>query len=234
MALKEILNMISETAMENKFPKPYLVGGFPRDVFMKKIKDISDIDITCGNDKSRDLAVEFVKKISDFNFMSFNDGHVRITYKKMSIDFSNNFKIPNIREILKKSGMKVVPSLYEELYSRDFTINTLLIPMDLSNIIDITGLAMDDIKNRKIDTCLSPRITLLYDPKRIIRVVYLCSKLKFYPSDRIIEWIKVNKEVVENVKRGYIKSKIGKSLKIDSQYTIKVLKLLDLTNLLSI
>lgn len=232
MPLKQLLTTIDTVAKENDFSRPYIVGGFPRDIYMKTINNIADLDITCGDKDTIILANKLIEKLPGTMLKTFNDGHSRIDYDKFKIDFSNNFKIPNIKNILIGSGIKNPTEIQEELYSRDFTINTLLMPMNLSSVIDATGLGMEDIRNKKIDTCLSPRITLGYDPKRIIRIVYLSAKLNFIPTKRVIEWVRKNINVLNNVNEGYIKSKLGKSLNINSKTTSKMIKVLNLTKAL--
>lgn len=227
MPLKEILNTISTTAAENNISKPFLVGGFPRDIYMKNIEKINDIDITCGDKSIYSLSGLVASKLPGSVLTKFDDGHSKLVFGNYKIDFSSNFTIPNIKNILIKSNIKNPTPMQEELYSRDFTINTLLMPLNLKSIIDVTGLAMDDIKNRTIDTCLSPRITLSYDPKRIVRVVYLSAKLNFYPSKRVVKWIRENKKFIHYVNKGYIEEKLEKAKDINPIVTDKVMKLLN-------
>jgi tRNA nucleotidyltransferase (CCA-adding enzyme) len=118
--------------------------------------------------------------------------------------------------------------MQEELYSRDFTANSLLMPLDLSNILDETGLGINDIENRILDTCLPPKLTFSYDPRRIIRVVYLTVKLKFSPSERAAEWIKSNGKMLQKVPSEYVKKKLNKALEIDATNTLQIINLLNL------
>jgi len=228
MLLKDLLNLIDNTAKSNNLSKPYLVGGFPRDVFMKNLSKIDDLDITCGDDDIKVLSNKLLENLPETIMTTFSDGHSRILYDKFKLDFSSNFKIPNIKEILIKSKITAPTQMQEEIYSRDFTINTLLMPMDLSSVIDVTGLGINDITNKRIDTCLSPRITLAYDPKRIIRIVYLSAKLNFYPSERVIDWVRKNNKILSNVNEKYTKSKLLKSIKANPEITNKIIELLDI------
>ena len=63
MKLIELFDLLKSTAIENKLSVPYIVGGFPRDVLLKKVDDIKDIDITCGDDSSLLLGQKLVRKI---------------------------------------------------------------------------------------------------------------------------------------------------------------------------
>jgi tRNA nucleotidyltransferase/poly(A) polymerase len=229
MPLKNLLKTIAEAAEPKNISKPYLVGGFCRDVFMKDLKKIDDLDITCG-DETIHLLAKNVSKMLGSSLIKFPDGHSKINYGKYKIDFSSNFKIPNIKEILIRSGIKNPTNMQQEIYSRDFTINTLLMPMNLSSVIDVTGFAMNDIKNRKIDTCLSPKITFSYDPKRIIRVVYLAAKLRFIPSLRVVKWIRENNKAISLLDEEYIKSKLDKAVIKNPQVTKKMIQVLNIKN----
>ena len=160
--------------------------------------------------------------------MTFSDGHSRLTVGNLALDFSNNFIIPNIKSILDKENIEHDKKIYEEIYSRDFTVNTLLMPVDMSTIIDITRKGIKDIHNKILDTCLDPAITLGNDPKRIIRVIYLCTKLNFKPSNRVVEWIKDNGQVVSKVNSKYIKARINNAILSNKDYAIQLLSVMDL------
>jgi tRNA nucleotidyltransferase/poly(A) polymerase len=228
MDLRNLLNVIDLTAKENNLSKPYIVGGFPRDVFLKKLKNISDVDITCGDESSFKLGDLVVDKFKGANLTTFTDKHSKLKYENFIVDFSSNFKIPDINNILKRSNISKPTSMKEELYSRDFTANALLMPLDLSNILDETGLGFNDINNKILDTCLPPKLTFSYDPRRIIRVVYLSVKLDFSPSYRVGAWIRDNGKLLQKVGMGYIKNKLNKALKINPEKTLQIITSLNL------
>lgn len=232
MKLKELLSIVKTSADENQLSQPFIVGGFPRDMILKKIDDIRDIDITCGDDSSTKLGPILVKKLPGSVLNTFNDGHSRLVYGKISLDFSNNFRIPNIDSILQKEEVEYSKPIYEEVYSRDFTANALLMPTDLSNIVDITNRGITDISKKILDTCLAPEITLHYDPKRIVRVIYLCAKLGFTPSERIIVWTQKNANMLSKVNNFFMKNKINKALVYDKNLTIDLVRKMNLSNYL--
>ena len=228
MKLNELLNIISLTAKENKLSTPYLVGGFPRDVFLKKIDNINDIDITCGDASSLTLGQQIVKKIDQSMLTTYSDGHSKLVYENFNIDFSSSFRVPNIMNILKSKNIINPSPMDQEIYSRDFTINTLLMPLDLSTIIDTTNLAIKDLNNKILDTCLEPEITLKSDPRRIVRIIYLCIKLEFFPSQRLSSWVQNNAKLITEVDEDYVKQKINKAFTLNSSKSYKLLKHLNL------
>ena len=228
MKLITLFDIIKNTAIENNLPIPYIVGGFVRDILLKKVKDVKDIDITCGNESSLILGQKLIKKLPGSTLITFDDGHSRLMFENLAIDFSNNFVVPNIKKILTKKNIDYKKPIYEEMYSRDFTINALLLPLDMSTILDITRKGIKDVNDKIIDTCLEPSITLYYDPKRILRVIYLCAKLGFKPSKRVSDWILKNGAMISKVNSKYIKGRINAAISYNKEYTIQLLKSLNL------
>ncbi|HSH35110.1 hypothetical protein, partial [Schnuerera sp.] len=188
-----------------------------------------DVDITTGDSGVHDLSRHLAIKLGPYaDYVEMPDGHSSIHLEDIKLDFSSNFKIPGIVNILRRAGINNPTEMQKELYSRDFTCNTALMTMDLKTILDPTGLAIEDIKNKIIRTCLSPEITLGYDNKRIIRIVYLSAKLGFEISDDIVEWVRENGELVNNSSREYLTKKINKAMELDTQKTVEIIELLKL------
>jgi len=229
MKIRELLSIVKKVAETNKLSTPYIVGGLPRDVYLGKLKSVNDIDITCGNSDSLEIGRAMVRSIKGAVLNEYSDGHSRLSYGGYSIDFSNNFIVESIDDLLGGIGISKPSNMLRELYSRDFTVNSLLMPLDLSNIIDLTGKGLPDLKNGIIDTCFPPRITLGSDPRRISRVVYLCAKLGFKPSDRVSYWISKNGQIMNSDDIvSYNKLKINKAFSYNEQYTDQLINDLNL------
>jgi len=228
MKLLNLLKIINETAKEINASKPYIVGGMVRDIVLKNYKNVKDVDITCGDETSDLLGQAVLKKLPEATYVKFSDGHGCLNVENFKIDFSNNFLVPNIEQHLNKIGIIKPTFMEKEIFSRDFTINTLLIPLDLTKIYDITKKGTKDIKNKIIDTCLEPEITLGSHPQRIIRIVYLGVKLDFQPSERVTNWVYNNSNIINNINKKYITNKINKSIKKNPQKTFELLQKLNL------
>ena len=229
MKLIDLLQLIDDTAKEKGLSTPFVCGGIPRDKVINKIK-FNDIDITTGDQDIHFLAKEVYFKLKKFNatYVTGNDGHVSIFFQGVKIDFSSNFIVPKIEEITK---MKI-SSIHQELLSRDFTCNALLMSMDLKKIYDPLRKGIKAIHAKEIDTCLDPEITLRLDPNRIIRAIYLSSKLNFRLSKRVKNWIIANKEIIYQVKPKYIVEKINKAMRFNQENTIKLIKELEIENII--
>jgi tRNA nucleotidyltransferase/poly(A) polymerase len=225
MQLKEILDLLSKTAQELGTAVPYICGGTPRDKVMGKTMNIEDIDITTGDNSIHILAKTMATKTAgQSSFKEMNDGHAQLIFPGIKLDFSTNYIEPGVVKMLSSVGMQNPSSMQQELYSRDFTCNALLMTLDLKKIIDPIGLGIQDIKKKVLRTCLPARITLGSDNRRIVRVVYMAAKLGFKVDDEIIKWVKQQPgKIVANGGQEYISKKINKAFEYNPDVSIKLL-----------
>ena len=206
---------------------PYVCGGTPRDKIIGLIKEeISDLDITTGDKTVHNLATEFaldLKKKYSIEEKKMDDGHTSIFIGDFKVDFSSNFVVPHIDEILSKAGIRKPTDMQREMFSRDFTCNSLLMTIDLKKIKDPTKLGFEDIKKKVLKTCLDPDITLRYNTNRIIRVIYLASKLDFDVDPEIIKWISKNKELVRLSPDKYLIKNLDKAMDRNPERAVHII-----------
>jgi hypothetical protein len=237
MKLKELLSEIKLVQADIGCSEPYICGGAPRDKYLDRLDNLSDLDITTG-DKSIDyLSEELYKRLSKkYNVFRkiMNDGHSSIYLGNIKIDFSSNFNSPNIDNILAKMGITNPTEMQKEIFSRDFTCNSLLLPFTLDKIIDPTKRGFEDINNKIIKTCLSPEITLIANKNRVIRAIYLACKLNFNIDPSIIEYVKNNPNSVKISTVKSLSEKLNESFKYDSEKASKYLTEMGLWNYIPI
>jgi len=215
MDIRSLLSTIESTAQEEQTGTPYIVGGLPRDRVLNRSEVIKDIDITTGDASVRRLGREIFRDLRPLgaSFESFPDTHSTIKVGDISIDFSSNLINPDAGWLLRGRGIKNPTSMELELYSRDFTCNTLLMSLDLRTIKDVTEEAIPDINARLLKTCLPPQYTLGSDPRRIIRAIYLSSKLDFTLDPVMVRWIQAHpEEISKDVKPGFVDGVLGRAL----------------------
>ena len=70
-------------------------------------------------------------------------------------------------------------SLREDVFRRDFTINTLLQNLHTGETLDLTGRAFTDLQVGILRTPLEPRLTFFDDPLRMLRAVRFASRFDF-------------------------------------------------------
>lgn len=221
MKLHELLNIMKSVQTNIGSSEPYICGGTPRDKYLKRLDNISDLDITTG-DKSIDyLSEKFSEELQNKYNVSrkkMEDGHSTIFIGNLKIDFSSNFNVPNIETILtSKMNIKKPTEMQKEMFSRDFTCNALLLSLDLKNIIDPTHKGFNDIKERKIKTCLSPEITLTTNRNRVVRAIYLASKLGFDIDQSIIDYVKKNPNSVRIATEKSLNDKLNEAFQRDAE-----------------
>jgi poly(A) polymerase len=232
--IKDALLEVKRLAKDNGLSEPYIVGGLPRDKILNRINKVEDIDITSGDESIHQLA-ELAAQQFKVNPIRFPDGHYQLYVNKIKFDFSSNFNSPDAEYFLQKAGVKDPTPMLLELFSRDFTCNTLIIPLALRKIVDPTGLALDDIKKKIIRTPLPPRITLRDDPKRVVRSIYLAAKLGFTVEEDIILWVlNHHNKIKAEVSVGFSRRKLADATRADVKKTMQLLSRMKLWNVVGI
>lgn len=232
--VKDVLLAIKRLAKDNGLSEPYIVGGLPRDKILNVSRKVEDVDLTSGDESIFKLA-ELTANYFKVNPMHFPDGHYQVFIDNVKYDFSSNYNSPDAEYFLTRAGIKSPTKMQLELFSRDFTCNTLIIPLTLRKIVDPIGLALDDIKKKLIRTPLPPRITLRDDTKRVIRAVYLAAKLGFEVEKDIIIWAKTHHDKIrEEVSIGFSRKKLAAATRADSAKTVKLITEMDLWSVVGI
>lgn len=234
MAIADVLLEIKKIANENLISEPYIVGGLPRDKVLGRSRLVTDVDITTGDESVRKLALLTATKYQ-VKPNQMPDGHFDMTIGHVKFDFSSNFHSPDAEFFLTQAGVKNITQMQLELFSRDFTCNTLIVPLNLRRIKDPTGLAIDDINKKLLRTPLPPRITLRDDPKRVVRIIYLACKLGFEVEVDIIEWVKNNPDRIHKaVSGGFSRRKLAEAMRHDPKRALRLMAEMDLWNIIQI
>ena len=178
------IHYATETAEENDYDV-YIVGGFIRDLILKREKnEIDFLVVGDGVQYARSLAKKLgIKKIDIFR--NFGTAHIR--YGDFDLEFVGARKESYRRESRKPEVIK--GTFEEDISRRDFTINTLAVSIskkDFGTLIDEFN-GFRDIKNRLIKTPLDPLKTFDDDPLRILRAFRFASQLKFRVDDSILQ-----------------------------------------------
>lgn len=161
----DILKKISENGYS-----AYLVGGYPRDLYMGR--NSIDYDI-CTNATPKEL-----KDIFDSSILKTEQyGSVTLMYK------NNRFEITTFRRDIKYLNnrkpieIEYVNSLEEDLRRRDFTMNTMCIDEN-GILIDLMG-GKKDIDNKIIRTVGDADTKIYEDSLRILRAIRFATILDF-------------------------------------------------------
>ena len=161
----EVLNKIIDRGY-----KAYIVGGYPRDFYLKR--NSIDIDI-CTNALPKKIKEIFKESI--LNKQEY--GSVSLIYKKIRFEittFRKEIKYKNNRFPVK---IKYIENLVDDLNRRDFTINTLCID-NKGNLIDLFN-AKTDLDNKIIKCIGDADKKIKEDILRILRAIRFATILNF-------------------------------------------------------
>jgi tRNA nucleotidyltransferase/poly(A) polymerase len=237
LKLRQLFTVIDKIGKDNSIPNIYLCGGAVRDRILGTLDKLEDIDLTTGGADVKNLAVEISRELSKsfaIESKQMEDGHTSIFLENIKIDLSSNFIDPAVDSILKQKGISNPTDIQKEMFSRDFTVNSLLMSLDLKKGFDPTGMGQKDIKNKFLRTCLPPEITLKSNVNRIIRVIYMAAKLGFTVDPLIIKYISENKNLISEIAPGYLSKTLTKAVKYNTEKTVELLDAMGLWKALPI
>ncbi|WP_026894079.1 CCA tRNA nucleotidyltransferase [Clostridiisalibacter paucivorans] len=183
--IKKILEIINNISVKYNF-NVYLTGGFPRDMLLKKDVNEFDLDFVIDIFSPNIInELNYILKGQAKMFKDFNT--VSIKKDSINIDIAMARKELYIEPGKLPSIMKA--SIIQDVFRRDFTINTLL--MDFKDIkrpklIDYTG-GLEDINKKYIR--ILHKNSFIEDPTRLYRAIKLKNRLGFkieYNTDKLM------------------------------------------------
>ena len=201
--------------------KAYIVGGVVRDILLGR--PVWDLDIVVEGGSSLELAkrVGEVYGVKVHPFEEFQTAHLKIGPLKVEFATAR-------RESYEKSGAypKVEPaSLKEDIFRRDFTINTLAValnPEEFGTLIDYVG-GLEDLKNGIIRVLHS--LSFVEDPIRILRALRFAGRFGFSLSKGTKALLRqaVALGVLRNAPKGRIANELRLALR--EERFLEILKL---------
>ena len=180
---KELKNPIFETIQkasdELGFPT-YVVGGWVRDLLLKRKQAKKDIDFVCigsGIKLAEKVTIILGEEAKLKIFKNF--GTAMIYYKNENYEFvgarKESYRAESRKPIIENG------SLEDDQNRRDFTINAMSIQLNKENygfLIDPFN-GKDDLRKKLIKTPLNANITYNDDPLRMMRAIRFATELGF-------------------------------------------------------
>lgn len=187
----------------------FVIGGFVRDVFLKRAS--KDIDIVVSGDGIAIAKLVAAEIGPDVNVAVFkNFGTAMLRYEDYEIEFVGARKesyTAHSRKPAVRTG-----TLEDDQRRRDFTINALAISLnekDYGTLIDpFDGLA--DLKHQLIRTPLDPAITYSDDPLRMMRAIRFAAQLKFTIEKNSLKAIHEQRERISIVSMERVSEELNK------------------------
>jgi poly(A) polymerase len=192
----------------------YVIGGFVRDIFLKRqSKDIDIMAVGSGIELAQRVAVLIGKEDSLSVFGNY--GTAMIHYHELQIEFVGARK-ESYSENSRNPAVEI-GTLQDDQDRRDFTINAMAISLrqdDFGAMLDpFNGLS--DLENRIIRTPLDAGITFSDDPLRMMRAVRFSTQLDFLIHPFTKEAIKRNKSRISIVSKERIADELNKIILCD-------------------
>jgi poly(A) polymerase len=165
------------TAARSLNLETYIVGGFVRDLILKR--PCKDIDFVCVG-SGIELAQQVANELGGLQVTVFkNFGTAMIKEGDYELEF-----VGARRESYRQESRKPTVedgTLKEDQERRDFTINAMAISLNKKNYGDLIDPfdGVNHLKKKLIKTPLDPNITFSDDPLRMMRAVRFASQLNF-------------------------------------------------------
>ena len=200
--------------------KSYLVGGYPRDLYMGR--ESIDFDI-CTNAKPMDLKNIFgssTLKAEQYGSVTLvlNNTRFEITTFRRDIKYINNRKPIEI---------EYIDNLYDDLIRRDFTMNTMCIDSN-GNLIDLLN-GKEDISKKVVKTVGNADFKISEDSLRILRAIRFATILKFKLDDELKVAILKHKHLLKSLSYFRKKEELDKIFSSPNvEYGISLIKELKL------
>ncbi|ASE62340.1 tRNA nucleotidyltransferase [Chryseobacterium indologenes] len=227
----KLFKIISEAAERNN-QSVYIVGGYVRDLLMKR-KASTDIDFVTeqsGIELAQNVAKDIDPKLKVSVFKTY--GTAMIKYKDLELEFVGARKesyTENSRKPEVEGG-----TLEDDQKRRDFTINAMAISLNKDNfgeLIDPFN-GIEDLEKEILRTPLEPAQTYSDDPLRMMRAVRFASTLNFTIEEKSLEAIKQEAERIKIVSMERIMVEFNKIML--SEKPSVGLKLMEQTGLLKL
>jgi tRNA nucleotidyltransferase/poly(A) polymerase len=224
----EAIDFVRFVARHSGMYGMFVVGGFVRDeILYGDASHAADVDFTCiYPGRARELAgmVSADLGIEELPEILHRTGTVTIEIAGVSMDFRGDMIHGDFREEMRKLGVDVNP-ITSDVYSRDFTINTLLRSLQSWKLLDITGMGLGDLDNGIIRTMLPPEIVLQVNPLAALRAARFMLKLGFSVEESLVNAIsKVSASIIRGIGRERFLLEMSRFVEYGPEKTTKAFK----------
>ena len=196
---KDIFKTIGTAADELGQPC-YVVGGYVRDLFLKRpSKDIDFVTVGGGIDLACNVAKKLGPKTNIAVYRNF--GTAQIKHRDLELEF-----VGARRESYHRESRKPIVedgTLDDDQKRRDFTITAMAISINSNSFGEFVDPfnGIDDLKAKIIRTPLDPDITFSAAPLRMLRAIRFATQLGFDIYPETFEAIKRNAYRIEIISK---------------------------------
>lgn len=175
---KQAITVLNE--LEKNGYEAYLVGGFVRDLILKR----STHDIDCATNALPDEIEQIFARYKQ-SHVGKDHGTIGVKVDDEWIEITTYRLDEKTKDHRRPKSVSFVPSLKEDVIRRDFTINALAINRKGEFIDYVDGL--DDIQSRLIRCVGDPELRFYEDSLRILRGIRFSCQLNFEIEAQTLE-----------------------------------------------
>lgn len=208
-----VFKLISKAADQLQV-ETYLVGGYVRDLFLKRAS--KDIDVVCVGSGIR-LAEAVAKEIGKSAKVNVfkNFGTAMLKYGEWEVEFVGARK-----ESYQRDSRKPIVedgSLQDDQNRRDFTINAMAICLNAKRYGELLDPfnGSEDLEKKLIQTPRDPHITYSDDPLRMMRAIRFATQLNFQIDAQSFQAIKDEQKRIQIVSQERITDELNKIILAD-------------------
>lgn len=197
---------------EESHTEIYVIGGFVRDIFLKRpSKDIDILVLGNGVEFAEKAGTRLKTKVAVFK----NFGTAMLRYGDLEVEFvgarKESYRSDSRKPIVENG------TLEDDQKRRDFTINAMALHLsrsDFGTLVDPFN-GLKDLQEKVIRTPLDPAETFSDDPLRMMRAIRFATQLNFTIDPLAVEAIIQNKERIKIVSKERITDELNKIILSD-------------------
>ena len=198
--IKDILNILNANG------KGYIVGGYVRDYLLGLIPKDCDFCTDIDYSKLKDIFKDYSPKEIGKAF-----GIIQIVYKGKSYEIAKLRRDVTFTSFRNIAEVEFINDIYEDLKRRDFTVNA--IAYNGSNLIYLSQVEIEDIKNRVLRFVGNGKKRIEEDPLRILRGIRIAGEKKLLILEETKQEIEECKNEIKRVSIERVQDEFFKMLK---------------------
>jgi len=191
----------------------YLVGGSVRDALLDRVAD-DEMDVDITTDARPDEVERVVRGLTDSVWLQgkqFGTVGAKIDGTKFEV---TTFRAEVYRPDSRKPGVAFADDIETDLSRRDFTVNAMALRLPEPQLVDPFDGALD-LAARRLRTPLSPEVSFLDDPLRMLRAARFVAGLGLEPEPELVAAIGEHRHRLEIVSAERVRDELSKLLVVD-------------------
>lgn len=221
-ALEWLQNMVRKGPFNGKV---FLAGGAVRDMVMgQDPKDLDVVVVGDGINGGMNFAIWLAQQMGNYKpdsnpvlFPTYGTAKVVLTGTHGGIDLSGMDveAVASRKEKYTKGSRKPeveAGTLEDDVFRRDFTVNSLVMDLTTGEILDVTGKGKQDIQRGILRTTSDPDVIFGQDALRMFRAIRFAAKYNWQLAPELIDGIRKNLNNLGNTSKERIRDELNKML----------------------